>query len=47
MSVGGKTRTGSDGEVTKGWDHAPPAKQELTPFGILMVVVRPGIQTSA
>ena len=37
MSVGGKTRTGSDGEVTKGWDHDPPAKQKLVPFGILMV----------
>jgi hypothetical protein len=37
MSAGGKTRTGSDGEVTKGWDHDPPAKQKLTPFGILMV----------
>ena len=34
---GGKTRTGSDGEVTKGWDHDPPAKEKLTPFGILMV----------
>ena len=37
MSVGGKTRTGSDGEVTKGWDHDPPAKEKLVPFGILMV----------
>jgi len=37
MSVGGKTRTGSDGEVAKGWDHDPPAKEKLTPFGILMV----------
>jgi len=37
MSVGGKTRTGSDGEVTVGWDHDPPAKAKLTPFGILMV----------
>jgi len=35
--VGGKTRTGSDGEVVKGWDHDPPAKEKLTPFGILMV----------
>jgi hypothetical protein len=35
--VGGKTRTGSDGEVTKGWDHDPPAKRKLVPFGILMV----------
>ncbi len=35
--MGGKTRTGSDGEVTKGWDHDPPAKVKLVPFGILMV----------
>jgi Rhodopirellula transposase DDE domain len=35
--VGGKTRTGPDGEVTKGWDHDPPAKRKLVPFGILMV----------
>ncbi len=35
--MGGKTRTGSDGEVAKGWDHDPPAKEKLTPFGILMV----------
>ncbi len=35
--MGGKTRTGSDGEVTKGWDHDPPAEQKLVPFGILMV----------
>jgi hypothetical protein len=37
MSVGGKTRTSADGEVAKGWDHDPPAKEKLTPFGILMV----------
>jgi hypothetical protein len=35
--VGGKTRTNAAGEVTKGWDHDPPAKQKLVPFGILMV----------
>ena len=35
--MGGKTRTGSDGEVTRGWDHDPPAKQKSVPFGILMV----------
>jgi hypothetical protein len=35
--VGGKTRTSSDGEVAEGWDHDPPAKDKLTPFGILMV----------
>jgi Rhodopirellula transposase DDE domain len=34
--VGGKTRTDSDGEVTKGWDHDPPAKVKLVPFGILI-----------
>jgi hypothetical protein len=35
--VGGKTRTSSDGEVVEGWDHDPPAKDKLTPSGILMV----------
>jgi hypothetical protein len=23
--------------VTKGWDHDPPAKERLVPFGILML----------
>jgi hypothetical protein len=36
--VGGKTRTDSGGEVPKGWDHDPPAKEKLVPFGILTVV---------
>jgi Rhodopirellula transposase DDE domain len=36
--VGGKTRTDADGKVTQGWDHDPPAKEKLVPFGILMVV---------
>jgi hypothetical protein len=35
--VGGKTRTDADGKVTKGWDHDPPAKEKLVPFGILML----------
>src|SRR4051794_5269555 len=34
---GGKTRTSGDGKVTQGWDHDPPAKEKLVPFGILMV----------
>ena len=34
---GGKTRTDGDGEVPKGWDHDPPAKEKLVPIGILMV----------
>ncbi len=38
--VGGKTRTSGDGEVAKGWDHDPPAKEKLVPFGILMVATR-------
>jgi hypothetical protein len=33
--VGGKTRSDADGKVTKGWDHDPPAKEKLVPFGIL------------
>lgn len=36
--MGGKTRTDSAGEVTTGWDHDPPAKAKLVPFGILMVL---------
>ena len=35
---GGKTRTAANGEVAKGWDHDPPAKVKLVPFGILMRV---------
>jgi len=35
--VGGKTRTDAAGEAPKGWDHDPPAKQKLVPFGILTV----------
>jgi transposase len=35
--VGGKTRTDAEGKVTKGWDHDPPAKEKLVPFGILML----------
>lgn len=35
--MGGKTRTDSDGETPKGWDHDPPAKRKWVPLGILMV----------
>jgi hypothetical protein len=35
--VGEKTRTDSAGEVPEGWDHDPPAKQKLIPYGILTV----------
>ena len=35
--AGGTTGTGSDAAVTTGWDHDPPAKQKLVPFGILRV----------
>jgi Rhodopirellula transposase DDE domain len=35
--VGGKTRTDADGKATEGWDHDPPAKEKLVPFGILML----------
>ena len=35
--MGGKTRTDSTGEVPEGWDHDPPAKEKLVPFGILTV----------
>ena len=37
---GGKTRTDGDGEGIKGWDHDPPAKEKLVPFGIPMVATR-------
>lgn len=35
--MGGKTRTDAAGNVTKGWDHDPPAEEKLVPYGILMV----------
>jgi transposase len=35
--VGEKTRSDADGKVTTGWDHDPPAKEKLVPFGILML----------
>ena len=35
--MGGKTRTDADGKAAKGWDHDPPAKEKLVPFGIVMV----------
>ncbi len=34
---GGKTRTDRYGNVTQGWDHDPPAKEKLVPFGILIL----------
>ena len=36
--MGGKTRTDANGKVAKGWDHDPPAKEKLVPFGIVMRV---------
>src|SRR3954451_14437516 len=36
--VGGKTRTDASGQVPKGWDHDPPAKKKLVPFGLLTLV---------
>jgi hypothetical protein len=35
--VGGKSRTDSDGKVVQAWDHDPPAKEKLTPFGFLVL----------
>lgn len=35
--MGEKTRTGSDGKPTKGWDHDPPAKRKWTPLGLLVL----------
>jgi len=37
MLVGEKSRTDSEGETAKGWDHDPPAKEKLVPFGILLL----------
>src|SRR5438132_11132674 len=37
-SVGGKTRTDGQGQVEPGWDHDPPAKEKLVPFGILVLL---------
>lgn len=37
MRWGGKTRTDREGNVAKGWDHDPPAKKKLVPFGILIL----------
>jgi Rhodopirellula transposase DDE domain len=34
---GEKARPGPAGEVAKGWDHDPPAKAKLVPYGILTV----------
>jgi len=36
-SMGGKTRTDSDGNVVKAWDHDPPGADKLVPFGILEI----------
>lgn len=35
--MGGKSRTDSDGKVVQAWDHDPPAKEKLTPFGFLVL----------
>jgi hypothetical protein len=35
--VGEKTRTITDDETPRGWDHDPPPKQKWTPLGILVV----------
>jgi hypothetical protein len=36
--VGGKSRTDREGKVEKGWDHDPPAKEKLVPFGVLVLL---------
>ena len=38
MLVGEKPGPTATVQVTKGWDHDPPAKEKLVPFGILMLV---------
>jgi transposase len=36
--VGGKTRTNREGQTAKAWDHDPPAKRKVTPFGVLVLL---------
>lgn len=36
--MGEKTRTGSDGAPLKAWDHDPPAKVKMVPFGFLVLM---------
>lgn len=36
--MGGKTRTDGAGEGLSAWDHDPPAKEKLSPLGILVLV---------
>jgi Rhodopirellula transposase DDE domain len=38
MCGGEKCRTDRQGEVEKGWDHDPPAKEKLVPFGVLVLL---------
>jgi transposase len=38
MCAGGKSRTDRAGKVEKGWDHDPPAKEKLVPFGVLVLL---------
>lgn len=35
--MGGKSRTDSEGETPKAWDHDPPARRKWTPFGVLVM----------
>ena len=35
--MGEKSRTGSDGKAVQAWDHDPPAKEKLAPFGFLVL----------
>jgi hypothetical protein len=37
--VGEKTRTAANGDPCKAWDHDPPAKEKLVPFGFLFIGV--------
>ncbi len=35
---GGKRPDGWQGKGEKGWDHDPPAKEKLVPFGVLVLL---------
>jgi Rhodopirellula transposase DDE domain len=38
MCGGEKSRTDGSGQVEKGWDHDPPAQEQLVPLGVLVLL---------
>ena len=39
-SRGGKSRTDSQGNTEKAWDHDPPPKEKMIPFGVLVLCTK-------